>query len=286
MTTLIQLNAGALRCDIAPELGGSLLGLWLGDTPVLRPAPTATSARESSSYPLVPFSNRIGQATLQWQGTSHPLVKNFEPEPHTIHGLGWQRPWQVLEQSEGFLLMSLEHRPDAAWPFAFDASQAFRLTGDTLEMSLSITNQSDTPAPVGLGWHPFFVKRPGSHVSFDATGRWEMGDDKLPTHRLPATGLDTDCATLKVDHCFDGWPGVLHLRDEALAIRISANLSRLVVYTHAQLPSIAIEPVSHVNNAINLLAAGVASAEELGVRVLQPGESLSAEMSIHVEKAV
>ncbi len=112
-----------------------------------------------------------------------------------------------------------------------------------------------------------------------------MGEDKLPTHRLPATGLDTDCATLKVDHCFDGWPGVLHLRDEVLAIRVSANLSRLVVYTHAQLPSIAIEPVSHTNNALNLLAAGQASAEELGVHILQPGESFSAKMSIHVEKA-
>ena len=284
-TTLIHLNAGALRCDISPELGGSLVGLWLGDTPVLRPAPHTTSARDASSYPLVPFSNRIGEACLQWQGTSHPLVKNFEPEPHAIHGLGWQRPWQVLEQSEGFVLICLEHRADASWPFDFDASQAFRLSGDTLEMTLSITNQSHTPAPVGLGWHPFFVKRPGSHVSFEATGRWEMGDDKLPTHRLPSSGLDTDCATLKVDHCFDGWPGVLHLRDEALAIRVSANLSRLVVYTHEQLPSIAIEPVSHVNNALNLLAAGQASAEELGVQLLQPGESFSAEMSIHIEKA-
>ena len=84
MTTLIHLNAGTLRCDISPELGGSLMGLWLGETPVLRAAPHPTSARESSSYPLVPFSNRIGEATLQWQGTSHPLDPNPNPNPNPV----------------------------------------------------------------------------------------------------------------------------------------------------------------------------------------------------------
>ena len=42
-------------------------------------------------------------------------------------------------------------------------------------------------------------------------------------------------------------------------------------------------PLSHVNNAINLVAAG-ASAEALGLKILQPGESLTAQMTIEVEK--
>lgn len=286
MTDSIELKHGALRCEIAPALGGCLAGLWLGDTPVLRstPAPGLTSVRESASYPLVPFSNRIGQAQLQWHGTGHPLLKNFEPEPHAIHGLGWQRPWQVLAQDPDFALLSFEHQADASWPFAFDSSQAFRLDANGLSMTLSMTNQSDTPAPAGLGWHPYFVKRARSHISFSATGRWEMGLDKLPTHRLPSQGLNTDCTALQVDHCFDGWPGTLHLRDELLEMTVSANLSRLVVYTHGALDCVAIEPVSHANNALNLLASGAASADELGVRVLQPGESMSAQMTIQVKQ--
>lgn len=280
---LISLHHGALRCHIAPALGGCVTGLWLGDKPVLRPAPDLHSARDASSYPLVPFSNRMGQATLQWQGTSHPLVKNFEPEPHAIHGVGWQRPWQVIEQGPDFALLALTHHGDATWPFAFEATQAFRLSEGTLAMSLSITNTAHTPAPVGLGWHPFFVKRPGSHLRFQARGRWEMGGDKLPTHREAHSGLDGDASTLVIDHCFDGWPGTLELRDDTLCTRVQANLSRLVVYTHDTLPSVAIEPVSHVNNALNLLAQGAATAQALGVHVLAPGESFSAEMSITTE---
>ena len=286
MTSALHLSSPHLRCEITPALGGAIAGLWIGDTPVLRstPAKDLTTVRKAGSYPLVPFSNRMAHAKLQWHGTNHPLVQSTADEPHAIHGVGWQRPWEVLESGPQFALLSYEHKPDSAWPFAFDASQAFKLTDFELALTLSITNQSNLPAPVGLGWHPYFVKRERSHISFEATGRWEMNAEKLPTHRLPSHGLDAACEFLDVDHCFDGWPGVVHLRDEVLHTRISANLSRLVVFTNSTRDFVAIEPVSHVNNAINHLNTGAATADDLGIRVLQPGESMSAEMSITVER--
>lgn len=287
MSPPLTLSGAGLRCEIKPELGGCITGLWLDDVPVLRSTPAADLAtvRLAGSYPLVPFSNRIGHATLKWQGTSHPLVQNNGTEPHAIHGIGWQRPWQVLEHDGQLLMLACEHRADVSWPFAFDASQTFCLRGDVLELTLSMTNQSTEPAPAGLGWHPYFVKRPGSHIRFGATGRWEMSGEKLPTHRRPATGLDSDCATLDVDHCFDGWDGRVSLRDELLNIHIASSLSRLVVFTNSTRDFVAIEPVSHVNNAVNLAQAGIAPAAELGLEVLAPGASLSVQMSIQVERA-
>ena len=286
MTTSLQLVDGKLRCEIRPDLGGCIAGLWLGEIPVLRstPALALQSVRLSGSYPLVPFSNRVGHATLLWAGTSHPLVQSAA-EPHAIHGVGWQRPWEVLDASDQFALLSYEHKPDAAWPFAFDSSQAFRLSDGELVMTLSITNQSGAPAPAGLGWHPYFAKHPASHIAFHAGGRWEMGADKLPTHRVNSSGLDADCAGLDVDHCFDQWQGEALLASDLLRIRVSSNLSRLVVCTSATRDYVAIEPVSHVNNAANLMARHGFSAEALGLRVLEPGESMSAEMSIRVESA-
>jgi aldose 1-epimerase len=283
----LSLQCGTLRCDIKPALGGCIAGLWLGDIPVLRSTPVAAlhSVRQSGSYPLVPFSNRVGHASLQWQGTDHPLVKNFEPEPHAIHGVGWERPWEVLDSSDTFALLSYEHRADTSWPFDFDSSQAFKLSDGALEMTLSITNQSRVEAPVGLGWHPYFVKRPDSKITFSAQGRWDMGDDKLPTTHESSPGLDQACADLTVDHCFDGWRGALHLRDALMHARVSSNLRRLVVYTKPDVEMIAIEPVSHVNNALNLLARGVAPADALGLVILQPGETFSCEMRIDVERA-
>ncbi len=95
---MIELRAGRLRCELHPELGGCIAGFWRDGEPVLRSTPAAqlASARLAGCYPLVPFSNRIGHATLVWQGREHPLGRNNGEEPHAIHGVGWQRPWTVL----------------------------------------------------------------------------------------------------------------------------------------------------------------------------------------------
>jgi aldose 1-epimerase len=286
MQNPLTLRNGELVCDLKPALGGCIAGLWFSGIPVLRstPANDLHSVRQAASYPLVPFSNRVSQAHLQWQGTAHPLVRNWAPDPHAIHGVGWERPWAVLEASDSFALLSYEHQADASWPFAFDSSQAFKLKAHALELSLSITNQSATAIPVGLGWHPFFVKRPDSRVQFASTGRWEMGDDKLPTHRAPHTGLDTACATLDVDHCFDGWAGTVQLHDSLLRTRVSSSLGRLVVYSTPQSDSIAIEPVSHVNDAVNRMAQTGAHADDLGICVLHPGDTFSCAMRIETER--
>ena len=60
-------------------------------------------------------------------------------------------------------------------------------------------------------------------------------------------------------------------------------MKHLVVFTNDTRDFVAIEPVSHVNNAMNLLNAGKGyQAQDLGLRVLQPGESMTIDMSIQV----
>ncbi|HET8748891.1 MAG TPA: aldose 1-epimerase [Ramlibacter sp.] len=283
---MLELRAGRLRCEVMPELGGCIAGLWLDEEPVLRSMPAAqlASARDAGAYPLVPFSNRIGHASLVWQGTQHPLVRNDGDAPHAIHGVGWQRPWTVLEADAASAMLSCEHRPDASWPFAFDCSHTLRLAPTGLELTLALTNQSDRPAPASLGWHPWLVKRAGSRIAFEAAGRWQPGPDKLPTVRQAATGLDADCGALDVDDCYDGWNGIARLRDARLQVTVRSGLERLVVFTTPARDAIAVEPVSHVANAVHLYAQG-APAQDLGLRVLQPGETMVAQMAIEAERA-
>lgn len=284
MTTALNLSNGNLHCILRPDLGGSIQSLTFAGVPVLREPPAVIhTVRDMGCFPMVPFSNRVAKARLHWQGTDHPLIKMGTTEEHAMHGIAWQRPWEVLEASSDFAMLSHEHKADAAWPFAFDVSQVFKLDGSRLTMTLSITNQAPNPAPVGLGWHPYFVKRADAHLTFEATSRWEMGADKLPTSSQPARGLAVPCANLDVDHCFEGWTGAATLSDELLRTRVESNFTRLVVYTKPSINCIAIEPVSHANNAINLAGANAAENERLGVRVLASGETFSAQMSINVE---
>ncbi len=282
MTSLL-LHHGAAKLALRPDIGGGIEGLWLGDLEIMRSVPpgTLTSVKQSASYPFVPYSNRLANARLHWQGVTYPLNPNFAPEPHAIHGVGWLGAWAVHKVEADFAHLTFTHTAEVAtqgdWPFAFDAWQTFRLSDHSLEMTIGMTNRSTHVVPAGLGWHPYFVKRSQSQLSFDAAGRWEMDAAKLPTSFSANGGLNVSGTALDVDHCYDDWAGTVHLRDEAMDVRITSALKRLVVYTTLARDSIAIEPVSHVNNAMNQ-----SNPSALGVQLLQPGQSYAASMTVEM----
>ncbi|RYY71155.1 MAG: aldose 1-epimerase, partial [Comamonadaceae bacterium] len=226
---------------------------------------------------------RIGHGRLQWDGRSWPLALNNAPEPHAIHGIGWQREWQVAEHDGASARLVLDHPGDAAWPFAFHCEQTLRLEPGALALELALTNLASRPSPAGLGWHPFFVKRPGAHLRVATSGRWEMGEDKLPTGRRADAGFDGPCEAVDVDHCYDGWTGAAELVDDVLAVRVTSSLRHVVVFTNPSRPTVAIEPVSHVNNVYGDPALGRdLPGETTGRTALAPGATLRAWMRIEV----
>lgn len=275
----IDLRAGRWHAIVRPELGGCIAGLWCDGSAVLRHTPELADVRLSGCYPLVPYSNRIGHARLHWEGSRWPLARNFAPEPHAVHGLGWQRRWEVVDQAPNQLRMRLQHAGDAHWPFAFVAEQELALAPEGLTARLTLTNQAGCAAPAGLGWHPYFSKRAGARLRFGAAQRWDMGPDQLPTLPRPCDGLDTRVDPLVQDHCFGGWSGEARLHDERLDLRITSDLDHLVVFTSPERDFVALEPVSHANNALGL-PRSAAQLQALGMRLLQPGTATQATMRI------
>lgn len=283
---MIELRAGALRCELVPELGGAVAGLWLDGVPVLHSTPAARlpSARQAGCQALVPYSNRIGQAAVVWQGTQQPLVRHPGDVPRNILGLVGQRPWEVLDEDAASVMLACEHRADSAWPFAFDCSHTLRLQPTGLDLTLAVTNQSGQPAPLGLGWRTLLPLRPGARVALHAGGRWSFDADRHPTQRHAGTGLEAEAAGLAEDACFDNWDGVATLWDAQLRVRIRSELTRLVLAADAAQGTLLLQPASHVPNAVHRYATG-APAADLGLAMLQPGESLIAQLRIEAEAA-
>jgi aldose 1-epimerase len=280
-TNAVELRAGELRLALRPDLGGCLAGLWLGELPVMvsvEPSQLQQS-RPSASYPLVPYSNRVGWCHFRWHGHDYRTQPNFAPSPHSVHGVGWQRPWSVVSATDTQAQLKLEHAGDADWPFAFRAEQTAELSPQALTLRMAITNTDTRPAPVGLGWHPYFPKRARSRLHIELSDRWESDPaTELPTRRVAQPGIDGDVAHLSFDHCFEGWQGAARLRDEKLSLKLTSSLPYLVVYTPQQKPYFCVEPVSHVSNAIQM-------AEPLahGLRELKPGERFEAWMRLEVQ---
>lgn len=281
MGNVVELNQGALRLALRPDLGGCIAGLWFDTLPVLRSTEPAelTASRPSGCYPLVPYSNRLGYRRFRWHGHDYTTQPNFDDSPHSVHGVAWQRPWELVSQAAGEAVIRLNHPGDAHWPFAFEVVQRFVLTPEALRLELALTNTDPRPAPVGLGWHPYFPKRARSRLHIELTDRWESDATGLPTRKLPQPGIDGDVAHLGFDHCFEGWSGPARVRDEKLGLRISSSLPYLVVFTPGLKDYYCVEPVSHVSNAIHM-----AEPAAHGLRTLMPGEAFEAWMQIDVSR--
>ena len=114
----LELHAGALRLALRPDLGGCIAGLWLGDVAVLRSTEPAALERSrlSGCYPLVPYSNRLGYRRFRWHGHEYTTQPNFDDSPHSVHGVGWQRPWTVVQADATQAELVYRHQPDGHWP--------------------------------------------------------------------------------------------------------------------------------------------------------------------------
>jgi aldose 1-epimerase len=254
-------------------------GLWHRETPILRstePAALETS-RASAMYPMLPYSNRLGFRRFRWKGHDYTTRANVPDLPHSLHGLGWQRPWTIVSSSALELVLGLAHEGDDDWPFAFEARQYFTLAPGSFSARMQFTNTAAIEQPAGLGWHPYFVKRARSRLHIEVAGRWEAGETNLPTRKVPQAGIDADLAHLDYDHCFEGWRGPARIRDERFSLQLVSELGYLVVYTPPARDYFCVEPVSHLSNAIHM-AEPVAH----GLVALGPGATLEASMRLDV----
>ena len=120
-------------------------GFWHNGTPLMRETPDEALrqrlVRQTSSYPLIPYSNRIAHGRFSFQGIAHQLALNFGDHPHSIHGNAWQIPGRWMRQRIRIAGSRSIHRPleDAeAWPFAYRAEQVLAVSPDGLSITLEL----------------------------------------------------------------------------------------------------------------------------------------------------
>lgn len=282
MTSTLELAAGPLRLTLRPDLGGSVAGLWRDGVPVLRSTdPDALQGpRQGACFALAPYSNRLGWRRFSWEGREYTTEPNFDGSPHSLHGVAWLRPWEVVTAGADRAELRYEHVADAHWPFDFEVRQRFALAPGALDLALAFTNRAQATQPVGLGWHPYFPRRTRSRLHLEVTHRWDAGSDELPSHRVEQHGLDANVAPLRLDNCFEGWRGPARIRDEALSLRLTSSAPYVIVYTPAERDWFCVEPVSHVNDAIH---SDEPTAR--GLVALPPGRTLDHWMRLEIDHA-
>lgn len=280
---MIQLEAGDWRAVLNPALGGSITELGWRDRPVLRSTPAgANDPLQTACFPLVPYANRIADGRFTFDDEAYNIGGSPGFEPHALHGVGWRRSWTAEAVGSDEAVLSMRHPGDASWPWAFSARQLVRLTEDGLHIALSMTNTGDRIQPAGLGLHPYFPRFAGDRLSLTADRVWRIDDALIPRDLVPAPvvfdwreGPAVKDAPF-VDHAYGDWTGSARLAHADWTVTLASPGTRRVhVYAPQDAGFLCLEPVTHRPNALNAPAA-----EESGLVILKPDETLTLSMTI------
>lgn len=288
----LKLAGGDWQADVHAQAGGLIGSLTHRGIDVLRCMPSGSiGPLQAASFPLVPYCNRIARGRFEWAGQHIALPANFVPEPHSLHGLGWQVPWEITHHADFKCAMGHRHPgigpgpwtgSITSWPWAYEAEQRIRLGHRGCAISLGLTNRSNMVMPAGIGLHPYFRRRPETRLRF-ASGRvCEVGGDMIPTGRTLAADTFADFRSgallpaETIDHCFCEWDGIAVIEDDLGSITLTARgAPHMHVYAPAGQEILCLEPVSHLPDALN--------QDPAGITALPPGCSASLQMWISAE---
>lgn len=226
-------------------------------------------------YLMAPFVGRIKEARLSWAGRTVELRRNHGL--HSIHGAGFDAPWQVVERSDEALTLVCDF-DGSRWPFKGSMSQRLEINPDRLLLSAEITALE--PMPAALGWHPWFHTRSGPlRVAVPGDQVLKLDRELIPTGELVPVDERTDLRSgpSLEGKCLDDVYASVHSPvtvvwpDIEMTMRFSQNVRSFVVCTHAQ--AVAVEPMTAWPDAIRLEAEGCRGT---GLVSLAAGERLTA----------
>ncbi len=288
---------------ILPETGGMLysMELLIGNKliPVLDyyqseselKKDLATSFKGSN---LFPFPNRIDSGKYEFEGNKYQLFVNFPQENNAIHGLIFDKPFEVIETKNSDVAASAKLRYSSkgnfqGYPFRFELDVDFIFEENKgLTVSTTFANSDNKTIPVADGWHPYFQlqsKVDELLFSFPSEKTYEVNDRLIPSGKSIDYKLFNSQKQVKdttYDTCFglnekEG-TALITIYDPALQGGVSIwqetgkdKFNYLQIYTPPTRKTIAIEPMTCIPNSLN---------NKVGLISLLPGKKINVNWGI------
>jgi aldose 1-epimerase len=300
--TPILLQNSAWQIGVLPGTGASLafgrISSEDGWTDLLRPTPDqgVVTVEDCSSFALLPWSNRVGGAVLDFAGRRHRLRVSAD-DGSALHGTAREFPWTLEDLAETGMAARFDSRDFSGvnYPWSFSARSVLELTGRRFTITLSIRNEDVTPIPVGLGHHPYFRKalagpRDQALLEIPCSQYFEL-NRALPTGPPAPVSSRVDFRSPRplggqfVDDCLTGrTPGApirLHYPVSGRSVTFGADdvFTHVVVYIPQESQDFAVEPVTNANDAFTLHSRGIPGS---GLIVLEPGQEVTGSLWLEV----
>lgn len=277
-----------------PEFGGRLGSVKLrsrnGFQEVIGQLANEAEAKKDPAFtnvPLFPFPNRLDRGRWQYQTHALQFPINDPANQCALHGFLFRQILKPKTIDNGIILTFLTDANFSYYPFDVEVRVHYRLPDSTsFEVVLEAMNYSDTPAPVALGWHPYFClgeSIDNLRLSIPESEEVLVDGRLLPTGKTRSEHFlaqESQLSTVTCDTCFYLKPNPVQrttLTNTELGTALQIQQDGLFEYLHVFTPphrrSIALEPVSANINAF---------AASEGVRWLEKGESMSGKIMVQL----
>ncbi len=219
---------------------------------------------------LFPICGNLPDDTYHYRDRAYTMVQ---------HGFARHLPWEVIDASSAtsltLRLQSHEMTLDQ-YPFIFECTITYTLTGNCLVIRQEYINQGTQPMPFSSGLHPYFAVNNKSALRISIPS--SKYSDKLTGTTEPFSGkFDWTCD--EIDWAFgDLTSPTATVLDQDQGLKLSLTYdklySTLVFWTHKGKDFYCLEPWTGPRNALNT-----------GTRlcIVEPGDTMTSQVSFGVE---
>ena len=305
----VTIEAQAERAVIVPEAGFQCRSYRVSSIDIIAgpkdPEADWKAHPFRSGIPILfPWPGRIADGRFSYRGRDIQLPINDPTHNCAIHGLIYNRVFQITRKGPYFVAGRLDSRTDAElsalWPFPFVLDLDYEV-GNGLRFHAAVENVGEGPMPFGIGAHPYFHApldphgtRGAMQVQGDIDRHWQLDERLLPSGALeaPVGGFDVRRPVTLGGDTYDDAFTVDPKRGEraarlidpqlkmALELRASPIFRDLVVFAPPAPDVVALEPYTCGPNAFNLAAKGI----DTGMLELQPGARFEASFEIRLSE--
>ncbi|BAZ42971.1 aldose 1-epimerase [Calothrix sp. NIES-4101] len=253
-TYVLKDESSASVLEVVPERGG-IITKWLVDGRDIMYLDTERFANPELSVRggnpvLFPICGNLPDNSYTHNGKPYTLKQ---------HGFARDLAWEVVGQEANAnsatltLRLASSESTKQVYPFDFEVIFSYKLQGNTLDISQTYQNKSDVLMPCSFGFHPYFLVRDKSKLSFDIPSQ-EYFDHK--TKETKSFSGNFDFGADEIDVAFkqlSGKSATVTDRDRnlKLCLEYEGVFSTLVFWTLKGKEFYCIEPWSAPRNSIN-----------------------------------
>ena len=144
------------------EVGAGIRTYAHGERDVLEPYPLDRIPDGAHGAVLVPWPNRLGDGSYEFDGRQFQLELSEPQKRNAIHGLLRWVPWRASERTAERVVMEARLHPRPGYPFDLAVTVEYALGADGLTVTTTAHNEGEAAAPYGTGQHPYLSPGAGT----------------------------------------------------------------------------------------------------------------------------